>query len=156
MITSALVFYQDPGSADPKFSPRIFFTVLAVYFFIFPTVSYLYIQQTGLGKKIDENDDGDHNEKQRLLGDIDEEVSLVETKDDVGTMSQQGVSESSMIYIGNIDNHKGDNFEKDHEFNNTLFYLTLAVCWLDFNNWGLIQVFIILTFTITNTYHHAK
>ena len=118
-------------------------------------MSYLYIQQTGLGEKRDGKDDGDHDEKRRLLGDLDEEVLVVETKADVGMVSQQGVSESSMIDMENTDNHKDDNFEKDEEFNNTLFYLTLAVCWLDFNNWGLIQVFIILTFTITNTHHHA-
>ena len=134
MITSALALYQDPGSADPKLSPRTLFAALAVYLFIFPTTSRLRIQQAGLGEKRDGKDDGDHDEKRRSLGDLDEEALAVEAIADVGMASQQGVSESSAIDVETADNHKDDSFEKDEELNNALLYLTLAVCWLDFSD----------------------
>ena len=111
-----------------------------MYFFIFPTTAYLYIQYSGVGKKTEE--DGDENEKQKLLGDTNNanDVVSVETKED-GGFSQD--LRDSKIYVGDIDQGKDfdeEDREKEEEYNNTLFYLTLAVCWLDFNNWGLIQV----------------
>ena len=46
----------------------------------------------------------------------------------------------SVIVVDNSTTNHVVSEKNDEYYNNMLFYLMLTVSWLDFNNWGLIQV----------------
>ena len=118
----------------------MFFVILAVYFFLFPTLAYAYIQWTGAGKKPEY--DGDEKEKAHLLesADVCEELLIgaeLKEEDLAQNMKDGGIP---INHINETANGISGEEKNDEYYNNMLFYLMLTVSWLDFNNWGLIQV----------------
>ena len=142
LFVSFFVFYQNPGSHEIKFGPRIFYFWLAMYLFAFPTLCYALIYWNGIGLKEEDNlnkaennkgkaknQEEDDTEKERLL--------LLE-------------SESTDILVSTRV-MEGEDIGIERDFDNELFILTLCSCWLDFHNWGLIQSLYPFAFS-NNTY----
>ena len=92
---------------------------------------------TGVGKKPIE--EGNEKEKERLLGGASVDVEL-----QTQTETKEGGVNENVIHVDKINKgvpvNEDDLDDNDEEkYDILLVYLTMAVCWLDFNNWGLIQ-----------------
>ena len=149
LFVSFFVFYQNPGSRDIKFGTGIFFFWLAIYFLVFPTTCYAYIYFNNVGLK--DEDQLNKTERKTVGGTVDEEAKdgekaglLMEGE----SVEEEGQVSASERGGGDIDKVMGAD---ERDFDAELMIYTLCSCWLDFNNWGLIQSLYPFAFS-NNTY----